>query len=122
MAFRWICMGCFSAESIISKLNGTINIIMAPTDEHLKDVFHIHGIPTYKGYVELLINTEPCVLSHFPMVSWPGKENKTFHIHGGDKEYKAELHKELRYNVNCELWSLGPITFNSLKEIKELIE
>ena len=108
-----------STEFAIPKLNGIINIILAPTDECQKDVFHINGIPTYKGYFELTGHN--VVLSHFPMVNWPGKDKGTILIHGCDKEYKAELHKELRFNANCELWSLGPVSLKSLKEVNELV-
>ena len=108
-----------SLEAVLIKLNGVINVIMAPTDECQKDVFHIHGIPTHKGYFELTGHN--VVLSHYPMVNWPGKDTGTMLIHGCNKEYKAELHKELRFNVNCDLWSLGPVSLKSLKEVNELI-
>ena len=62
--FSWDLL---TAESVIPKLNGIINVIMAPTDECQKDVFHIHGIPTHKGYFELIGHN--VVLSHYPMVN-----------------------------------------------------
>jgi len=114
--FAWDVL---SAEEAITKLNGTINIIMSPVDEQFRDVFNIHGVVSYKGYFELTGHN--IVLSHYPMVDWPGKEQDIYHIHGGNKEYRAELHKEKRFNVNCELWSLGPVSIESLKEVTELV-
>ena len=44
------------------------------------------------------------------------------HLHGNNKEYKSDLNKEKRFNVNCDLWSLEPVSLESLKEITEMVK
>ena len=110
-----------SSEEALVRLNGTINLIPSEIDENINDVLRIQGVGKYTGYK--IIESINCVLSHWPLADWPGKRNNnSLHLHGGDKEYKSELMIEKRFNVNCDLWSLSPVSIESLNEIKEMVK
>ena len=112
--FAW---DLISAETAFLNLNGTINIIGSSFDYETLETINIfekvYKIPNDIHVIESL----DCVLSHWPLRSWPCKNKGSLHIHGGDKRFKANLQKENRFNANCDLWSLAPISLESLIEI-----
>ena len=109
-----------SIENALHNLNGTINLIPSEYDNASMEIFELQQIGVYEKY--RIIESQNCVLSHWPMANWPGKsDNESMHLHGNSAEYKADLNKEKRFNVNCELWSLEPISLDSLKEIIEIV-
>lgn len=111
-----------STENALMQLNGNINLIMSEFDLGLKEIYDIQGVNTFQGYY--VLETKGCVLSHWPMVNWPAKNHASpsMHLHGNNKEYKSDLNKENRFNVNCDLWSLEPISLESLKEITQMVK
>jgi calcineurin-like phosphoesterase family protein len=108
-----------SIENALMQLNGTINLILSEYDKASQEVFKLQNVKTFEGYY--IMESKNLVLSHWPMTIWPAKYSsvKSMHLHGNDKELKANLDIEKRFNVNCELWSLGPISVDSLIEIAE---
>ena len=115
------CWDVISGENALQRLNGSINLIQSELDIAFNDMFQIQGINKFQGY--FISESHNIVMSHWPLVDWPGKRvNDTLHLHGGDKEYKAELIIEKRFSVNCELWSLGPISLVALDDIKNMVE
>ena len=76
------------------------------------------GISVIKNSIYVIESLE-LVLSPWPLKNWPGKKHNVLHVHGGDKRYKANLNTELRFNANCDLWSLAPISLESLLEVIE---
>ena len=117
--FAW---DIISAENALVQLNGNINLIMSEIDLGLKEIYDTHNVVQMHGYY--ILESKGCVLSHWPMVNWPAKNHSTpsLHIHGNNKEYKSDLNKENRFNVNCELWSLEPVSLESLKEITQMVK
>ena len=114
--FAW---DVISAENAFMNLNGIINLIPARYDTGILPTLNVfEDIHLVKNHIHV-IETLECVLSHWPLRSWPLKNKGTLHIHGGDRRFVADLKKENRFNANCELWSLEPISLESLKEISE---
>ena len=114
------CWDVISGESALQRLNGSINLIQSETDFAFNQIFDIQGVNKFQGY--FVMESHNIVMSHWPMVDWPAKRsNDSLHLHGGDKEYKSELMIEKRFNVNCDLWSLSPISLNALDDIKNMV-
>ena len=114
------CWDVISGENAIQRLNGNINIIQSEIDICFNDMFSIHGINKFQGY--FILESDNVVMSHWPMADWPAKIKDSLHLHGGNKKYKSELMTEKRFNVNCELWSLGPISMHALNDIKDMVK
>jgi len=113
-SFAW---DLISTETAFMHLNGTINLIGSPYDNATIETLNI-----FKGVHKIhkdihVIESLDCVLSYWPLRTWPCKQQGSLHIHGGDKRFKANLEKESRFNANCDLWSLAPISLDSLLEI-----
>ena len=117
--FAW---DIISAENALMQLNGSINLVMSEFDLGMQEIFANQNVIQKHGYY--VLETKGCVLSHWPMVNWPAKNHSTptMHIHGNNKEYKSDLNKENRFNVNCELWSLEPVSLESLKEVTQMVK
>jgi len=109
-----------STEEALHELNGKINLIPSPYDLRNINLFKLNNINLIPGIFE--IPSRGCVLSHYPLKDWVGKDKDILHIHGGNKEYKADLEKELRFNANCELWSNTPISIDALKEVVNMVK
>ena len=101
-------------------LNGTINFLPSTYDLAIKEISHevFDGVSVIENGI-YVIESLDLVLSPWPLKNWPGKSHNVLHIHGGDKRHKANLIKELRFNANCDLWSLAPISLESLLEVIE---
>ena len=110
-----------STEEALHKLNGIINLIPSPTDQGLIEIFKLNNVMVIENGIHP-IPSRNCVLSHFPLKSWVGKDKGVLHIHGGNKEYKANLEEELRFNVNCDLWSSTPISIDALNEVVNMVK
>ena len=116
--FAW---DIISGETALQNLNGTINIIQSEIDMTMENIFEFQGVLKHDGYY--ILESQNCVLSHWPLADWPGKRtNNTLHLHGGSKEYKSELMIEKRFNVNCDLWSLSPVSLESLNDVKDMVK
>jgi calcineurin-like phosphoesterase family protein len=116
--FAW---DVIAGESALQRLNGQINLIQSETDMSMNDMFNVQGVNKFQGY--FISEGHNCVMSHWPLVDWPAKRTKqSLHLHGSDKEYRSQLQIEKRFNVNCELWSLGPVSLESLNDIKNMVE
>jgi len=115
--FAW---DIISAEHALLNLNGNINFLPSTYDSALMetvDVFDNLKVIDNSIYV---IESLEWVLSPWPLKDWPGKKHGAMHVHGGDKRYKAQLQKELRFNSNCDLWSYAPVSLESLTEVIEM--
>ena len=113
-SFAW---DVISAEAAFLQLNGNINIIGSNYDTStLETIKLFEGVHKIKKDIHVIESLD-CVLSYWPLRSWPCKNKGSLHIHGGDKRFKANLQKEKRFNANCDLWSLTPISLESLSEI-----
>ena len=117
--FAW---DIISAENALTQLNGQINLIVSEFDLGLKEIYDTHNIVQMHGYY--VLESKGCVLLHWPMANWPAKNHdiSSMHLHGNNKEYKSDLNKENRFNVNCELWSLEPVSLESLNEVTQMVK
>jgi calcineurin-like phosphoesterase family protein len=117
--FAW---DIITAEQMLLNLNGVINFMPASYDAALlalEDNFTNIDVLENGIYC---IETRNLVLSPWRMVTWPAKNSGTLHIHGGDRRHKSDLTKENRFNVNCELWSLAPVSLDSLEEVIKMVK
>ena len=115
--FAW---DIISAENALLNLNGRINFLPSMYDMALDQVAGDNGV--FEGVKVIkdgifTIESLELVLCPWPLKNWPGKAHNVLHIHGGDKRYKANLKNELRFNANCDLWSLSPISLDSLLSV-----
>jgi len=111
-----------SSEHALMNLNGVINLMPSTYDEAAKESFEMFENAYILDVGIQVIESLECVLSPWPLRTWPGKPYSILHIHGGDKRFKANLLKENRFNANCDLWSLSPVSLDSLKEVLEMVE
>lgn len=110
--FAW---DSISVEYTIPHLNGNINIIKGEYDILFEDIFEAQGISVHEG---INVNYEnKLVMSHWPMLIWPGKNDNFIQLHANDKQIKSDLSKELRLNMNYDLWSLSPVSLDSILDI-----
>lgn len=105
-------------KKYLTQLNGHIKLILGDYDD---------SIIEYSDYVKDKLEIIPndfykekktgVVLSHWPMLDWPGKNKGVFHFHGHSlKENLTNLKEANRVNVCCDNWNYEP------KEIKVLLE
>ncbi len=113
--FAWTPL---DAEESLIRLNGQIKLILGDYDDamleiskYMKDKLEIVQSAFYK---EQRTNT---VLSHWPMLDWPGRNMGVFHFHGHTlREHLTDLKKANRVNACVDNWNYTP------KEIKALLE
>jgi calcineurin-like phosphoesterase family protein len=115
--FAWDPIG---AEDGIQKLNGTIAFISGDWDLAIRDI--LGNIPQHEILKEeiVLLDALDLVISHWPLLDWPGMNDKTIHIHGGSK-HKSVINKEsIRINCNTELWSYKPINLDTIMNLIDM--
>ena len=115
--FAW---DIISAEQMLLNLNGNINFLPSYSDTALLAIAdNFENLKIIDNSVYCIENRN-LVLCPWRMFTWPAKRSGSIHLHGCDTRYKANLNKENRFNTNCELWSLTPISLNSLNEVIEM--
>ena len=106
-----------SAESAIIHLKGKINFIGGSYDQHMSNVSLIktgrHSLLPSISYIP----KDLIVLSHWPLLDWPEKENGALHLHGG--EVKSNTNNGFRFNVNIHNWSGDLVELDFLREIAD---
>jgi calcineurin-like phosphoesterase family protein len=117
--FAW---DIISAESALLNLNGIINFMPSSYDSALLETVSVFDRVKVINNGVYTVESLDCVFSPWPMKTWPGKKYGSIHVHGGDKRYKAQLHKEFRFNSNCDLWSYAPVSIESLKEVIDMAQ
>jgi calcineurin-like phosphoesterase family protein len=117
--FAW---DIITAEQMLLNLNGVINFMPSSYDSALL------ALEDNFSNIEILetgikcIESRNLVLSPWRMVTWPAKSSGSIHLHGGDRRHKSDLTKENRFNTNCELWSLSPVSLDSLTEVIKMVK
>jgi calcineurin-like phosphoesterase family protein len=112
------------ADEMLKVLNGNIKFILGEYDDSLIEVFEY-----YEG-VDIIPNDifkdydNKIVLSHWPLESWPGKDNGIYHFHGNTlRELKTDLTRMKRVNVCCDNWNFIPqevkVLFDIFKDFEE---
>jgi calcineurin-like phosphoesterase family protein len=113
--FAWDPIAC---ESSMIHLNGKINFLSGQYDSHLPEMSLIklgrHSIISHQIAIIPNIN---CIISHWPLLDWIGKEEDYIHVHGGTQS--TNLEDGYRFNANVSNWNNAPIEFDFFKELIE---
>lgn len=105
----------YSLESLIRKLNGKeIHFICGNHDKDLKgstkDLF-----TSYSSYMEVDINEQFIVMSHYPMLSWNKSFYQSWMLHGHCHGTLPEDPHSKRVDVGVDCWNYSPVSFQELK-------
>lgn len=106
------------AIQILSRLNGNITLIAGNHDKAiLRDVDFIKRFHKVVEYLELSIEGQKIVISHYPMMTWNGSSRGAWMLHG-------HCHGNLKYPFEAKLHDIGidpnnyfPLSFEDLKRI-----
>ena len=113
--YSWDPISC---ESSMIHLNGKIYFIQGSYDSHLPEMSLIkigrHSI--LQNQIAIIPN-EKCIISYWPMLDWPGKDEGVIHVHGGTPE--TNINDGYRFNANIKNWNNAPIELEFLKELIE---
>ena len=113
--FAWDPISC---ESSMIHLNGKIHFLSGQYDSHLPEMSLIkikrHSLINNQIAIIPDIN---CIISHWPLLDWPGKEEGFIHVHGGTQA--TNLEDGHRFNANIANWNNAPIEFDFFKELIE---
>ena len=105
-----------STEGAMIHLNGKIMFISGPFDSHLLEMSLVkigrHQVLTNQIAI---LPKERVILSHWPLLDWPGKNEEVIHVHGG--EIPSETSKGHRFNANVSNWNGGPIDLEFIQDI-----
>jgi calcineurin-like phosphoesterase family protein len=112
------CWDPISADLILRKLNGKIIFFAAKYDGALSEVISQfigkHAISVTMISWDKKLNS---VLSHWPMLNWPGKDKNTYHFHGGIGEYPTNLEEDYRVNASIDHWNYAPLDIDVITDI-----
>lgn len=105
----------YSLESLIRKLNGKeIHFICGNHDKDLKgstkDLF-----TSYSSYMEVDVNEQFVVMSHYPMLSWNKSFYQSWMLHGHCHGTLPEDPHSKRVDVGVDCWNYSPVSFQELK-------
>jgi calcineurin-like phosphoesterase family protein len=114
--FAWTPL---DAEECLTRLNGQIKLILGDYDnamleisKFMKDKLEIIPVAFYK---EPKTST---VLSHWPMLQWPGKNKGLYHFHGHSlREYPTDLQTSNRVNACIDNWHYVPKEINDMLDL-----
>jgi calcineurin-like phosphoesterase family protein len=105
-----------STESAMIHLKGKINFIQGSYDSHLTNASLVKtGRHTVLQNQIAIIPTHEIIVSHWPLLDWPGKDKGTLHIHGGI--LKSDTNDGYRFNANINNWNGAPIELDFLQEM-----
>jgi calcineurin-like phosphoesterase family protein len=105
-----------STETVMSRLVGRIVFVPGPYDSHLPEMALIklgrHAIiHNQLG----MIKDPQTVISHWPLLDWPGRGDGIFHVHGGVID--SDISNGIRFCANVHKWNGAPIELEFLKEL-----
>ena len=72
--------GAQKANQILKQLNGNIILIHGYTHDKKVQDWNVSELIYNMGVIEGF--GKPIVISHYPMMSWPGSHHGTYHAHG----------------------------------------
>jgi calcineurin-like phosphoesterase family protein len=107
-----------STEGAMIHLQGKIYFLPAHYDSHLKDMslIKINRHVLMQNQIAILPE-QKVVMSHWPLLEWPGKDEGVIHVHGGN--LATDLSNGNRFNVAINNWNSGPIELEFLSEMIE---
>jgi calcineurin-like phosphoesterase family protein len=105
-----------STEGAMIHLNGKINFILGSYDSHLSNASLVkagkHVI--LQNQIAIIPNLD-IIISHWPLLDWPGKDKGSLHVHGGT--LKSDTTDGYRFNANINNWNGAPIELEFLQEM-----
>jgi len=103
-------------EVVMPRLNGKIVFVPGPYDAHLPEMSQVklskHAVLNNQLG---MIKEPPVVISHWPLLDWPGRDDGVFHVHGGIED--SDISKGIRFCANIHKWNGSPIELEFLKEL-----
>jgi calcineurin-like phosphoesterase family protein len=99
-----------AGEEILKQLNGKIYLIQGDYDDAAVNIAK-HFINKLYILPDSILNetTFNCVLSHWPLAEWAGKDKGLFHIHGHTlNKMKTDLNEMNRINICTDNWNFTP--------------
>lgn len=104
-----------SSESALIHLNGKIYFVLGSYDSHMHENSLVKlGRHTILANQVAVLPQQNIILSHWPLLDWPGKSEGAIHVHGGEE--KTSVEKGNRFNVNIKNWNSAPIELEFLQE------
>jgi calcineurin-like phosphoesterase family protein len=108
------------AIQILSRLNGKITLVMGNHDKSIRrDNDFQRYFHQVVDYLELTIEGQKMVLSHYPMMTWNGSGRGSWMLHG-------HCHGNLKYPFEAKIHDVGvdpnhyvPISFQDVKRIMD---
>jgi calcineurin-like phosphoesterase family protein len=112
--FSWDPISC---EVAMSVLNGKIHFLSGTYDSHLADMslIRLNKHVLLQNQITYIHNKK-AIISHWPLLDWPGKNEGIINVHGGDFETET-VHGSFRFNANIDSWNDGPIELDFLLDI-----
>lgn len=113
-----------TAENVLKNLNGKIYFLLGNEDDALVEVCNkfknVHVIDY--GYVK--IPYYDIVISHYPMLDWPGKDTGSvlFHGHSVYKNDTKFVSGSNVVNVCTDFWDYSPVKISSIYNIINTIK
>ena len=106
------------ADDILKRINGNIKFILGDYDDALLEIAdYYEGIEIIdKGIVKDY--NHKIILSHYPLLDWPGKEKGIYSFHGHSlKSNRTDLTVSNRVNVAADLNNFIPQNLEVMMEV-----
>jgi len=116
-------LGNFGWDPIASEntslyLNGKIHFIKGSFDNHLAELSLVKlGKHVLFNNQIAVMPKENVIISHWPLLDWPGRNERVISLHGGD--IKTDISNGFRFNVNISLWNGSPVELEFLRELSQ---
>ena len=119
------------AKWFVNQLNGKIHFILGNHDKY-NNILQMKRFESIQPYLEINVEDENVkgknqliVVSHYPILSWRGIHNGSFHIHGhshGNLKYNPDyewFYKRKVIDVSCNVIDYTPISYSNVYDIME---
>ena len=112
--FSWDPISC---ENAMAFLNGKILFVRGSYDSHLAEMSLIklnkHSI--LQNHMAFAKDNK-FIISHWPLLDWPGREEGVIHVHGGSVSNGVK-ENNFRFNANIEYWKGHPVEADFLLDM-----
>lgn len=107
-----------SAETAINLLNGKIFFLSGEYDSFMSSISLIKvGVHTIFTNQIGSMKDQRFIVTHWPLLNWPGKDDGYLQFHAGDLKSDFENN---RINVNCSNWGNKPVSLDVILDISKI--
>ena len=109
-------------NTTLSWLNGKIYIIPSNDDGELREVMTNgpeHANVTIIDHEIVTLPEYDVVISHYPLLDWPGKELGVLNLHGQSLWFDRHDFVEGRVNVGTDFWNYTPVELSQVRTFVE---